>query len=175
MATNIFKEDAQEANAELNKAQRKGFWTKLFSFGMLSNDNNIKSAKSKLKQCEEELDKYNRITEAAEQLDKQLQDYIEIEGIRISKHTFADINVTLAANYPIDWEQLRIEVLERDSYSCSESNAYCKGPLQIHHKVPLSKGGSNELHNLVTLCLYHHSEKHEHLRIKLNGNIWSRS
>ena len=39
----------------------------------------------------------------------------------------------------------------------------CEGRrfLQIHHKIPVSKGGKNTLENLMTLCSSHHSLVHE--------------
>jgi len=100
-------------------------------------------------------------------------DTIEIAGVRVSRHTFSDIPVTGGEDYGCAWETIRDEILERDGYACQESDGYCKGPLQIHHIIPLSNGGSNLRENLLTLCLYHHSLKHNHMRNRLHGNIWS--
>jgi CRISPR/Cas system Type II protein with McrA/HNH and RuvC-like nuclease domain len=55
-----------------------------------------------------------------------------------------EINVKL-------WNEIRIKVFKRDDYTC----AYCKqkgGILEIDHIIPFSKGGSDELNNLVTSC-----------------------
>ena len=92
--------------------------------------------------------------------------------MRISEHTFSDMPVVDKADYGFNWENLREQILTRDNYECRESDERCLGPLQIHHIVPLSKGGSNEMNNLKTLCFYHHSLKHRHMREKYNGNIW---
>lgn len=50
-----------------------------------------------------------------------------------------------------EWQRLRIEVFERDAYTC----AYC-GSVVDHphcdHVVPLSRGGKSILENLVTAC-----------------------
>ena len=49
------------------------------------------------------------------------------------------------------WEAIRKQVFERDDYVC----AYCKtrgGNLECDHVMPISKGGTNELGNLVTAC-----------------------
>ena len=46
---------------------------------------------------------------------------------------------------------LRNQIYLRDNYTCK----YCKiagGILEIDHVIPYSKGGSNEIENLVTAC-----------------------
>ena len=49
-----------------------------------------------------------------------------------------------------DWQRIREVVLARDNHTC----AYCGDgeANQVDHIIPVSKGGSNELHNLVTAC-----------------------
>lgn len=57
------------------------------------------------------------------------------------------------------WGQLREEVLDRDEHTCT----MCKtssGFLTVHHKIPLSLGGRNELKNLTTLCIKCHEKIH---------------
>lgn len=49
------------------------------------------------------------------------------------------------------WAQLRAEVFERDSYTCS----YCGAvgvPLDCDHVFPVSRGGGHNLGNLTTAC-----------------------
>lgn len=49
------------------------------------------------------------------------------------------------------WAYLRETVFERDNYICQ----YCGekgGQLECDHVIPLSRGGTNELGNLVTAC-----------------------
>lgn len=49
------------------------------------------------------------------------------------------------------WKKLAKKVFERDSYTC----VYCKkvgGILEVDHFIPFSKGGSDELDNLVCSC-----------------------
>ena len=60
------------------------------------------------------------------------------------------------------WTKKKEAVLFRASNRC-EVCGY-EGPLNIHHKVPRSKGGTDELDNLVALCPNHHAEAHEALR-----------
>jgi 5-methylcytosine-specific restriction endonuclease McrA len=52
---------------------------------------------------------------------------------------------------PPDWGQIRDQVLARDGSVC----AYCHGETtspHIDHVIPLSRGGSSELTNLVVAC-----------------------
>lgn len=57
--------------------------------------------------------------------------------------------------YSTDWNTLRSQVLLRDDYFCRECGS-TEG-LQVHHIIPLSKGGKNNLLNLKTLCQQCHS------------------
>lgn len=47
----------------------------------------------------------------------------------------------------------RFEIFKRDSFTCQ----YCgvkppKTPLEVDHIIPVSKGGTNDEHNLITAC-----------------------
>lgn len=60
-------------------------------------------------------------------------------------------------DYPPDWYARRRRVLG--------AQPYCQGclsdqRLQVHHSLPLSRAGSNELSNLVVLCEQCHSAEH---------------
>jgi len=63
--------------------------------------------------------------------------------------------------YPPDWRKRRKLVLRRDRFTCQD----CGGSdpvaeLEVHHRVPISDGGSHELNNLVTLCDGCHDGRH---------------
>jgi len=48
---------------------------------------------------------------------------------------------------------LRHEVFQRDKYRCRDCGATNKeAQLEVDHIIPVSKGGTNDLHNLQTLC-----------------------
>lgn len=66
-------------------------------------------------------------------------------------------------DYPSNWDEIRKEVLELDSYKCQNCGTVTK-QLHIHHIVPLSKGGSNHTSNLVCLCSECHGVEHFILR-----------
>jgi len=58
-------------------------------------------------------------------------------------------------------KRLRHQVYDRAQGLCE----ICRGPgdfrgLAIHHKVLRSRGGKDELSNLILLCGRHHSEAH---------------
>ena len=63
--------------------------------------------------------------------------------------------------YPGDWDQRRKSVYRQANYTCY----YCEKTgikVNAHHHVPLSKGGANNLDNLVCVCDGCHSILHPH-------------
>ena len=162
----IFQTDLQRAKDELQRAKTKGQWLRLLTFGLCSNASQIQKIERLVEKCDKERVKYDSLLEKAKALDEILETVIDGVRISISKNTFADFPTIGCPGYPRDWEQLRLMVLSRDNYQCQDKDAYCDGPLQIHHKIPLLKGGANSMGNLLTLCLYHHCSKHPHMREK---------
>lgn len=55
------------------------------------------------------------------------------------------------------WDQIRKAVLTRDNYTCRSCRR--KDNLTVDHIVQLSKGGTNSMENLQTLCKYCHEKK----------------
>jgi HNH endonuclease len=54
-----------------------------------------------------------------------------------------------------DWYIIRRRVLERDHYACQRcgiSEKKCCRSLDVHHIIPVRKGGLDELNNLITTC-----------------------
>jgi 5-methylcytosine-specific restriction endonuclease McrA len=62
---------------------------------------------------------------------------------------------------------LRNQILERDDYTCQECGATEEDEveLQVDHKIPRSKGGSNEPSNLQVLCFDCNNEKSDNLTL----------
>jgi hypothetical protein len=58
---------------------------------------------------------------------------------------------------------LRKFVLVRDGYQCVRCRS--RGPLDVHHKIPVSQGGSNDPTNLETLCEPCHEGEHTSRRL----------
>lgn len=159
----MFQKDYDLYSGKLSTLRTIGFFKKLISFGIWNNDEEIKKYENLCKSTLDDIKKGNELLSEAHELDK-INDIIIIENIRISRNTFADLPTIGVADYPLDWEQLRTTILERDNYECQEADGFCKSPLQIHHKIPLSRGGNNIEDNLITLCIFHHNMKHPHLQ-----------
>lgn len=76
----------------------------------------------------------------------------------------AKIRRTTDDSYTSDWVAISKAIKTRDGYKCtacgSESN------LNVHHIIPISKGGRNISINLTTLCHRCHSKQpgHSHMR-----------
>jgi 5-methylcytosine-specific restriction endonuclease McrA len=57
------------------------------------------------------------------------------------------------------WTMIRKAALRRDAHTCQDcSKTDCR--LEVHHLVPLCKGGDNRLTNLKTLCVPCHRRRH---------------
>lgn len=58
------------------------------------------------------------------------------------------------------WKKLSKKIMERDKYTC----LYCGqigGKLEIDHVLPISRGGTNDVDNLVTACQHCNRQKHD--------------
>lgn len=78
------------------------------------------------------------------------------------------------SSYPSDWDSRRRRVYRRDGYSCQNCGAY-GGPhggaeLHAHHIVPKSKGGTDNLGNLRTLCKHCHNAIHHKNKMAPTNN-----
>ncbi len=164
MAKQQLVKSIKSAHKKLEQAKNKDFWLRLFSFGFLNNKNEIHNAQIIYKSCVQQSDTYNSLIEKNELIDKQLNDLKDFDGSRISSINIPTQNVLNKEDYGEDWISIRNNVLERDNFECQEFNAYCSDTLHVHHIIPLSKGGTNAIDNLITLCEYHHSLKHPHMR-----------
>jgi 5-methylcytosine-specific restriction endonuclease McrA len=159
--------------SQLKKIRAFNSIKKLLSFGILNSDEKVRDFEDFLQKHILLERNFRAAIDSCSNLDKEWEEVENIRGIRISKNTFADFKATNAEGYPQDWDDLRMEILQRDDFKCQEGDERCSGPLQIHHIIPLSRGGSNNPENLVTLCLYHHSLKHEHMRMGEYGYLRS--
>jgi 5-methylcytosine-specific restriction endonuclease McrA len=68
------------------------------------------------------------------------------------------VNTYLASGNPVsvlsaDWEAIRHDALARDGFRCVECHSgEAETVLHVHHLLPRSMGGDDELGNLITLC-----------------------
>jgi 5-methylcytosine-specific restriction endonuclease McrA len=59
------------------------------------------------------------------------------------------------------WKALQEYCVKRDGGKiCCKKDDNCYGAMHLHHKKPLSKGGSNRPGNLTWICHLHHCVKH---------------
>lgn len=64
--------------------------------------------------------------------------------------------------YPDNWNELSKAAKRRDGRRCVRCGS-TKPPLHAHHVISLSRGGSNDIGNLITLCEDCHSREHPHM------------
>jgi hypothetical protein len=62
--------------------------------------------------------------------------------------------------YPPDWGVRRKAVLKRAGEKCEDEGCGETKDLDIHHILPISKGGSHSLDNLICLCHSCHRDRH---------------
>ena len=72
-----------------------------------------------------------------------------------------------------DWQKQRRLALKRDNHTCQkcgvkQEDLRCE--LTVHHKTPYHDGGTNELDNLITLCISCHFSVEPRLK-KENGDV----
>jgi hypothetical protein len=88
----------------------------------------------------------------------------DIQGTSVTGfRTQTPLTVQLC-DYGPDWSDISLRVKQRDAFTCQKADGRCRGPLQAHHIVELSRGGTTTEDNLITLCEFHHSLKHLHLQ-----------
>lgn len=65
---------------------------------------------------------------------------------------------------PYGWQKQRMRAFVRDNFTCQHPGCTENRLKQIsvHHITPRSAGGTDDLDNLVTLCLNHHHQVHGH-------------
>jgi hypothetical protein len=72
--------------------------------------------------------------------------------------------LTPDSEYPEDWDKRRRKVYQRDNYRCQNckqgGGPNGKAEVHAHHIVPVERGGTHKLDNIVTLCSRCHSLVH---------------
>lgn len=157
-----FRRDIELAERELRSAEAPPgcLLGLLEALGFGNRPAKIAVAKRRLERARSDYEQLTSSIGDRDTLQQLLTNTIELGGVLVLEATFLDISLDGKSTYPTNWEELRQQILARDSHRCQESAANCKGPLQIHHKRPLSQNGSNHPSNLITLCARHHAHKH---------------
>jgi ribosomal protein L37AE/L43A len=84
----------------------------------------------------------------------------------MTRFKFASKLSEMTYRRPLDSKIKKI-VLERDRYRCVECEK--TSDLQVHHIIPVSKGGKDIPENLKTFCKRCHKKYHRRLGIKINS------
>jgi hypothetical protein len=85
-----------------------------------------------------------------------------------SEDEFFDIRA--CANIESEWEMQRQLALDADDMSCADCG-YSDGRLHVHHKIPRSEGGTDDLRNLHTVCPDCHASRHSASACVMCGGI----
>lgn len=65
--------------------------------------------------------------------------------------------------YPGDWEQISLEYRKKIGFICEDCGEYAPDG-HVHHDVPVSRGGSSSVDNLMFLCKDCHKRRHPHMK-----------
>jgi hypothetical protein len=166
MSKSIFDKEYLAVHRNLFWHKKINQLVKLFTFGLFNNEKRVSEFQLLIFEKKKQLDKYNELLKREENIENNIEN-ANLNSIRIGKNTHSDINVIGREEYGNDWNIIRDMILSRDNYQCPDSDGYCSGVLQVHHLTSLTKGGTNQEHNLITLCFYHHSLRHEHMKRNL--------
>lgn len=74
------------------------------------------------------------------------------------------------ANIANGWDGQRKKALLRDGMQCVDCG-YSDGRLHVHHKIPQSEGGTDDLRNLVTFCPDCHASAHDTDACEMCGSV----
>lgn len=69
------------------------------------------------------------------------------------------------SKYPDNWKELRRVVIRRDGGKCRECGR--AEFLQVHHVMPISRGGSHHPSNLITFCEKCHAHEHPDMQVSI--------
>jgi len=77
-----------------------------------------------------------------------------LQQSRIPRQSFASTRQYSTPKRKAISRKLRLLILERDSYRCCLCGRTAKETkLEVDHKIPVAKGGTDSLNNLWTLCI----------------------
>lgn len=102
----------------------------------------------------------------------QMERYLEIQEIlRLNERAIKQREVSEIRNFT---KKYRSRILKLISDKCEICGFSFQPILQVHHIIPLSEGGGNELDNLSVLCPTCHHQIHYIKNNKKNISEWAR-
>lgn len=155
-----FFDDIAVAERMEKSAKMWGTLGAFFTLGLWANERGIAQARGEVADARRDAKALAALQTDVARLHVFLDEAVEENGVRVALCIFPDVALDGRQTYGPFWQSIRGAVLQRDHYTCQHEDGCCAGPLQIHHIRLLSKGGTNDLLNLVTLCRYHHGLQH---------------
>jgi len=162
--SNAFQLDTARHSNRVRRRRRIAAVIRVLTFNFVDLHQWVAQAEAALAEAKEVETRYVAATESAAQAASELANPVRSTVVRLSASSASVVGVLGAETYGPHWDSITRAVRERDDHTCREADARCSGPLQVHHLVPLSRGGRNEIDNLVTVCRFHHSLHHPHMR-----------
>jgi len=160
-----FHENLRQAERRLKRTRLVHRTLRILTLGFISLDDKIQAQKTEWYRRHKDLEEYLLTTDEYENLRKYLKT-CTIVGTSIAPVGPQSSLTSGKQDYGADWKDISEHIKKRDGYVCQEFDGNCRGPLQVHHINSLSRGGTNIEDNLNTLCEFHHSLKHPHMRRK---------
>lgn len=164
---NVFHSNLRRVERKLRNTKMLNTILRTFTFGIFDLNNKLVELQKEFNERQKELKNHLLITKEHETFKEYLKD-CKIDGTSISRVGPQGSLTTGSLDYGADWEDIAKRIKMRDAYLCQEADGKCRGPLQVHHILSLSKGGTNDEDNLITLCEYHHRLKHPHMEQRSN-------
>lgn len=158
--SDAFENDERETESMLSRAKAIGAVGRVLTLGLWGNTRAIERATTLHDAVKDDRAAHRDGTLALLELRARIAEWEDIRGVRVARYAFADLLLDGRQTYGPEWDALRLHVLDRDGSRCRHEDGACKGPLQIHHVIWLSQGGTNDMANLLTLCRYHHGLQH---------------
>jgi HNH endonuclease len=80
----------------------------------------------------------------------------------LNKHLVSGTELSIR---PADWKALRLQIVRDDRFQCQICE---RGAIErhVHHIVPLSRFGTNDANNLITLCARCHTKQHPDIEMR---------
>jgi hypothetical protein len=162
----VFHENFRLSQRRLARARFLGRILRLFSFGIISLRKKVKVLEREAYLRHKDLEEYLLASKEYEDMKRYLA-FCEIHGTGVTNVGPRTPLTVRGCDYGPDWIDTSQKIKRKDGFVCQEADGRCRGPLQAHHIVSLSHGGTNAEDNLITLCEYHHSLKHSHMKRRM--------
>ena len=160
----VFKTAVDQCAQEVS---HRNFWSSIVRFvtlGFVRCSSYVEEAEAKYKEASDDLTTFDELSAEERILLNDLDSCPDFENVRLSQAGPSLVSVLGGQGYGSEWESIKQRILDRDGHACQEADGRCRGPFQVHHIVHLSKGGTNTSDNLIVLCRFHHSLKHDHMK-----------